>query len=201
MFSIKPLSYDYGALEPMIDEATMRAHHGKHHQAYCDKFNAALEKFPDLAVKSAEELITHLDRLPEEIRLSVRNMGGGFVNHTLFFDLLSPTGEGGKPGEELTQAINQTWGSFENFQAEFASQAAGLFGSGWTFLVKRSEGQLAIINLPNQDSPLTIGDKPLLLLDLWEHAYYLKYQNRRADYITFWWKVVNWNKVNELFGS
>jgi Fe-Mn family superoxide dismutase len=201
MFTIKPLPYDYAALEPALDEATMRVHHDKHYQTYCDKFNAALEKFPALASRSVEDLLTDLDNLPAEVKLGVRNMGGGYYNHTLFFDLLSGVGEGGKPSEALLAAIGLTWGGLEQFRTTFTSLATSLFGSGWVMLVKKVDGSLTIENFANQDTPLAAGSKPLLLLDVWEHAYYLKYQNRRADYVTAWWPLVNWRLVSERFES
>jgi superoxide dismutase, Fe-Mn family len=192
------LPYDFGALEPHIDTQTMQIHHGKHHAAYVNNLNAALEKHPNLQGKSAEELIRNLSAVPEDIRTAVRNNGGGHVNHTMFWKLMAP-GAGGPPKGAVGDAINSSFGSFDAFKEQFAKAAVGRFGSGWAWLID-SGGKLAIESTPNQDSPLMDGKKPVLGLDVWEHAYYLKYQNRRPDYITAWWNVVNWDEVNKLLG-
>lgn len=196
------LPYAYDALEPYIDARTMEIHHKKHHQAYLDKLNAAIhtsegEEFHDMAV---EELLENLDSMSESIRTVVRNNAGGHVNHTLFWELMCPEGEGGEPSEELMDVINTKFGSFEDFKKKFSEAALGRFGSGWAWLVL-NDGDLEITSTANQDSPLIQGMTPILGLDVWEHAYYLKYQNKRADYITAFWNVVNWNKVNELYES
>lgn len=196
--TLPELPYAHNALEPHIDAQTMEIHHGKHHQAYVNNLNAALEKAPELQNKSVEELIADLDSVPEEIRTAVRNNGGGHANHALFWQILSPNG-GGEPTGEIAEAINKTFGSFDKFKEEFAAAAAGRFGSGWAWLVVNKAGELAVYSTPNQDSPIMQGDTPLLGLDVWEHAYYLKYQNRRPDYIAAFWNVVNWDKVNELY--
>jgi Fe-Mn family superoxide dismutase len=190
------LPYAFEALEPHIDAQTMQIHHGKHHQAYINNLNAALEAHPDLQSKSVEDLIRDLNALPEGIRTAVRNNGGGHANHSLFWTLLAPNA-GGAPTGKAADAITGTFGSFDAFKEQFAKAATTRFGSGWAWLVS-SSGKLAIESTANQDSPLMEGKKPLLGLDVWEHAYYLKYQNRRPDYITAFWNVVNWNKVNEL---
>lgn len=192
------LPYAHDALEPHIDAQTMEIHHGKHHQAYVNNLNAALEKHPELQSKSVEELISDLNSVPESIRTAVRNNGGGHANHSLFWQILSPNG-GGEPQGELAQAINDAFGSFENFKEQFSAAAAGRFGSGWAWLVLNKESKLAVTSTPNQDSPIMDGETPLLGLDVWEHAYYLKYQNRRPEYIAAFWNVVNWDKVAELY--
>ena len=192
------LPYDFGALEPHIDTQTMQIHHGKHHAAYVNNLNAALEKHPNLQGKSAEELIRNLSAVPEDIRTVVRNNGGGHVNHTMFWKLMAP-GAGGAPKGAIADAITSSFGAFDAFKEQFAKAAVGRFGSGWAWLID-SSGKLAIESTPNQDSPLMDGKKPVLGLDVWEHAYYLKYQNRRPDYITAWWNVVNWDEVNRLLG-
>ena len=189
------LPYDYDALEPHIDEATMRIHHGKHHQAYVDNLNKALEGHEDLQSMSALELIMHLDSVPSEIRTAVRNNGGGHVNHTMFWDSMSPDG-GGAPGGRLGEAIGDAFGSFDGFKETFAGAAMTRFGSGWAWLCVNSEGDLAVTSTPNQDNPVfTDGMAPILGLDVWEHAYYLNYQNRRADYVGAFWNVVDWDQV------
>jgi Fe-Mn family superoxide dismutase len=194
---LPPLPYDFGALEPHIDTQTMQIHHGKHHAAYVNNLNAALEKHPNLQGKSAEELIRNLSAVPEDIRTAVRNNGGGHVNHTMFWKLM--VAGGGSPKGAIADAINSSFGSFDTFKEQFAKAAVGRFGSGWAWLID-SGGKLTIESTPNQDSPLMDGKKPVLGLDVWEHAYYLKYQNRRPDYITAWWNVVNWDEVNRLLG-
>lgn len=195
-YEVPPLPYDYAALEPHIDEETMRLHHDKHHQAYVDKVNAALEG-TDWANKPIEEVIRNLAQVPENIRTAVRNNGGGHLNHTLFWEWMSPNG-GGEPEGALADAINSTFGSFADFKAKFKEAGVNQFGSGWAWLVWDGSG-LAIVSTPNQDNPLSDGKTPLLGVDVWEHAYYLKYRNRRPDYIDAWWNVVNWAKVAEDF--
>jgi len=192
-FTLPPLPYDYNALEPHIDEQTMRIHHDKHHDSYVKNLNAALEGHADLARKSIEDLLAHLDAVPENIRTAVRNNGGGHANHTLFWEVMRPGGAR-EPSGALSEAINSSFGGLSQFKEQFAKAGATRFGSGWAWLVS-SKGKLAIESTPNQDSPLMEGKTPLLGLDVWEHAYYLKYQNKRPDYITAWWNVVNWDEV------
>jgi Fe-Mn family superoxide dismutase len=194
---IPQLPYPYDALEPYIDGQTMKIHHDKHHQAYLDKFNAALKGHPELQEKPAEELIRNLKDVPEQVRTAVRNHGGGYINHSFFWPLLK---KGVKPEGEILEAINRSFGSFDSFREEFANAASTLFGSGWAWLVL-DNGGLEIMQTRNQDSPLTEGKVPLLAIDVWEHAYYLKYRNRRADYIGAFFNVINWEKVNEHFLS
>ncbi|MFO7303263.1 MAG: superoxide dismutase [Acidobacteriota bacterium] len=188
------LPYDFAALEPHIDAQTMQIHHGKHHAAYVANLNAALEKYPDLQKKSAEELISDLASIPEDIRTAVRNNGGGHVNHTMFWEIMGP-GKGGAPTGQIAEAINAAFGSFDRFKDELNKAGMGRFGSGWAWLVD-ANGTLVVESTPNQDNPLMEGKKPILGVDVWEHAYYLKYQNRRADYLSAWWNVVNWDAVN-----
>jgi len=190
------LPYSFDALEPFIDEKTMEIHHGKHHQTYVDKLNKALEKYPKLQNKSVEELLKNLDLIPEDIRTAVRNHGGGHVNHSFFWLILK---KGIEPGGEILKAINKKFKGFDAFKEEFGTKATNLFGSGWCWLVLNQKGELEVITTPNQDSPISQNKVPVLGLDLWEHSYYLKYQNKRADYINAWWNVVNWKKVNENF--
>ncbi len=187
------LPYDFAALEPHIDAQTMQIHHGKHHQAYVNNLNAALEKAPALAGKSVEELVGNLSAVPEDIRTAVRNNGGGHLNHSLFWKWMAP-GAGGAPTGALADAINGAFGGFDKFKEELKKAGVGRFGSGWAWLVD-SGGKLSIESTANQDSPLMEGKKAILGVDVWEHAYYLKYQNRRPDYITAWWNVVNWAEV------
>jgi Fe-Mn family superoxide dismutase len=194
---LPPLPYAYNALEPHIDELTMQIHHDRHHATYVNNLNAALEGHPELQEKSLEELLKNLDSVPESIRTAVRNNGGGHANHTLFWEIMSPNG-GGQPTGALADAINSTFGSFENFKEQFTKAAVGRFGSGWAWLVV-DNGKLAITSTPNQDNPIMEGKTPILGLDVWEHAYYLKYQNKRPDYIAAWWNVVNWAEVNKRF--
>jgi len=195
-FQVPDLPYDYAALEPHIDEQTMRVHHDKHHQAYVDKANAALEG-TEWADKPVEEVLASLDRLPEDKRTVVRNNAGGHANHTLFWQIMAPPGDGGggAPEGALADAI----GDFESFKQQLADAAVNRFGSGWAWLVSDG-GSVAVISTPNQDSPLLEGKTPLLGVDVWEHAYYLKYQSRRIDYIHAWWNVINWADINERFG-
>ncbi|WP_342399307.1 superoxide dismutase SodA [Weizmannia sp. FSL W8-0676] len=196
-YTLPQLPYAYDALEPYIDKETMNIHHTKHHNTYVTNLNKALEGHDDLASKSVEDLISDLNAVPEEIRTAVRNNGGGHANHSLFWTLLSPNG-GGEPKGALLDAINSKFGSFENFKEQFAAAAAGRFGSGWAWLVVHN-GELEIMSTPNQDNPLSEGKKPVLGLDVWEHAYYLKYQNRRPEYISAFWNVVNWDEVEKLY--
>lgn len=199
MFTISDLPYEYGALEPYIDEKTMQIHHDKHHAAYIKNLNDALENHTDLLALPVEELIADLLQVPEEIRGKVRNHGGGHANHTLFWEIMSPKA-GGEPGGELKKAIDSTFGSFSVFQEKFTSAAMGRFGSGWAWL-SVDKGRLLIEDMPNQDSPLMEGRMPLLGIDVWEHAYYLKYQNLRGEYIKNWWHVVNWSEVEKRFNQ
>jgi superoxide dismutase, Fe-Mn family len=196
---LPPLPYAFNALEPFIDEQTMQIHHGKHHQAYVNNLNAAIEKHQDLQGKSAEALIADLDALPEDIRTVVRNNGGGHVNHTMFWQMMGPNA-GGAPTGAVAEAIDKAFGSFDAFKEQFAKAATGRFGSGWAWLIKSGNG-VEIASTPNQDSPLMEGRTPILGIDVWEHAYYLKYQNKRPDYIAAWWNVVNWAEVNRRFGG
>ncbi len=196
-YKLPELPYAYDALEPHIDKETMNIHHTKHHNTYVTNVNAALEGHADLAAKSVEELISNMDAIPEDIRTAVRNNGGGHANHSLFWEILSPNG-GGEPTGALKDAIDAKFGSFDAFKEEFAKAATTRFGSGWAWLVKDGEG-VAITSTPNQDSPLMEGKTPLLGLDVWEHAYYLNYQNRRPDYIQAFWNVVNWDEVAKRF--
>jgi superoxide dismutase, Fe-Mn family len=200
--ALPPLPYAFDALEPHIDAATMQIHHGKHHQAYVNNLNAALDKQPDLHQKGLEELLGGLNAVPEAIRAAVRNNGGGHWNHTMFWQIMGP-GAGGEPTGALANAIASSFGDFAKFKEQFAAAGTGRFGSGWAWLV-RDGSKLAITSTPNQDNPLMEGKKAsdiILGLDVWEHAYYLKYQNRRPDYITAWWNVVNWKAVSQRFGS
>ncbi len=197
-FSVPDLPYDYDALEPHIDEATMRVHHDKHHQAYVDKANGALEG-TEWADRDVEDVLQNLDDLPADKQGPVRNNGGGHYNHTLFWQMLSPDG-GGAPSGDLAAAIDSAFGSFDEFKAKFKEAGIGQFGSGWAWLVKDGDG-VAIVKTPNQDSPISDGKTPLLGCDVWEHAYYLKYQNKRPEYIDAFWNVVNWDYVAERFAA
>ncbi len=196
-YKLPELPYAYDALEPHIDKETMEIHHTKHHNTYVTNVNNALEGHADLAAKSVEELISDLNAVPEDIRTAVRNNGGGHANHSLFWTLLSPNG-GGAPTGTLAEAIDKKFGSLDKFKEEFATAAKTRFGSGWAWLVL-DNGELSIMSTPNQDNPLMEGKTPLLGLDVWEHAYYLNYQNRRPDYITAFWNVVNWDEVQKLY--
>jgi len=195
-FTLPPLPYPYDALEPHIDEATMKLHHGKHHQAYVDKLNAAIAA-SEWESKSLDEIMVSLDKVPDKIKAAVRNNGGGHYNHSLFWQWMSPTG-GGEPSGKVAEAINSKFGSFAKFKEEFEAAGMSRFGSGWVWLIQDG-GELSITTTPYQDCPVSEGKKVLLGNDLWEHAYYLKYQNRRPEYLAAWWNVVNWNKVTELF--
>lgn len=194
------LKYDYNALEPYVDGLTMTIHHTKHHQTYINNLNAALEKYPEFADKDVKELLTNLDALPQDIKQPVINNGGGHYNHSLFWNMMTPNGSG-KPSGNLEEAINKKFGSFENFKDVFAKAAATRFGSGWAWLVVNSQGELEVMSTPNQNNPISEGLIPVLGLDVWEHAYYLKYQNKRPEYVTNWWNVVNWDEVNRLYNE
>ena len=194
---VPPLPYDYAALEPHIDETTMHLHHDKHHQAYVTNLNAAIEKHPELANRPAEELLRKLDTVPEDIRAAVRNNGGGHVNHTMFWQIMKPKG-GGDPTGKIADQIKKDFGSFEDFKKQFNETTAKQFGSGWGWLIYDG-GKLKIITTANQDSPLSQGHFPVLGNDVWEHAYYLKYQNKRPDYLAAWWNTVNWDEINKRF--
>jgi Fe-Mn family superoxide dismutase len=196
-FELPPLPYDYAALEPTIDEATMKLHHDKHHQAYVTNLNGAVEKHPELGQKTPEELIMNLDSVPEDVRTVVRNNGGGHVNHTMFWQIMAPKGGGNATGTIASQ-IQADFGGFEDFKKAFNDATAKQFGSGWGWLVWKG-GKLAITTTPNQDNPLSQGLYPILGNDVWEHAYYLKYNNRRPEYLAAWWNVVNWTEVNKRF--
>ncbi|RWR15125.1 superoxide dismutase SodA [Siminovitchia fortis] len=197
-YELPQLPYAYDALEPHIDKETMNIHHTKHHNTYVTNLNKAVEG-SELANKPVEELIADLDSVPESIRTAVRNNGGGHANHSLFWKLLSPQG-GGEPSGDLKDAIESKFGSFDKFKEEFEAAGAGRFGSGWAWLIVNN-GELEITSTPNQDSPIMEGKKPILGLDVWEHAYYLKYQNRRPDYMKAFWNVVNWNEVQKLYNE
>ena len=194
---LPPLPYDAAALEPHIDATTMQIHHGKHHAAYVNNLNAALATHADLAGKSAEELIGNLSAVPDAIRTAVRNNGGGHVNHAMFWQIMGP-GKGGAPSGALGDAITSTFGSFDAFKEQFAKAGMTRFGSGWAWLVEAG-GTLAIESTANQDNPMSDGKKPIMGVDVWEHAYYLKYQNRRNDYLAAWWNVVDWDAVAKRF--
>lgn len=198
-FELPQLPYAHDALEPHIDKETMNIHHGKHHNTYVTNLNAALEGNEELLSKSVEEVISNLDAVPEAARTAVRNNGGGHANHSLFWTILSPNG-GGEPTGDLAAAINSKFGSFDNFKAEFAKAATTRFGSGWAWLAVNN-GELEVTSTPNQDSPLMEGKTPILGLDVWEHAYYLNYQNRRPDYIGAFWNVVNWEEVSKRYNA
>jgi Fe-Mn family superoxide dismutase len=199
-YTLPPLPYGFGALEPHIDARTMEIHHGKHHQAYITNANNALKDHPDLLAMPVEELIAHLDKVPESIRTVVRNNAGGHANHSLFWTIMKPGG-GGEPGGALGEAITRDLGGFASFKDAFSKAGATRFGSGWAWLVVK-DGKLAVTSTPNQDSPLMDGSGvPILGLDVWEHAYYLHYQNRRPDYIAAWWNVVNWDEVARRYAA
>jgi Fe-Mn family superoxide dismutase len=198
-FQLPPLPYAFDALEPHIDARTMEIHHGKHHATYVTNLNAALEKYPALQSKSIEALLREINSVPEEIRTAVRNNGGGHMNHTMFWEIMGPNA-GGEPTGALADAINQSFGSFAAFKEQFAKAGLGRFGSGWAWLIKQ-DGRLIIESTANQDQPIMEGKIAIMGIDVWEHAYYLKYQNRRADYIAAWWNVVNWNEVARRFAA
>lgn len=196
-FELPALPYAYDALEPVIDADTMRFHHDKHHATYVANLNKALEAHPELFERSVEFLIAHLNHLPEDIKGAVRNNGGGTYNHTLFWEMMAPEGQTAFAGP-VADKIKETFGSYEEFKKQFAAAAAGRFGSGWAWIVADGD-KLEILSTANQDNPLTEGKRPLLCLDVWEHAYYLKYQNRRVDYINEWFRIINWDFVNEQY--
>ena len=200
LLELPKLDYPYDALEPYIDARTMEIHHGKHHAGYVAKTNAALEGYPDLQEKSLEALLADLSQVPEAVRTVIRSNGGGVANHSLFWKTMAP-GAGGAPQGPLADAIEAAFGSFEEFRTSFSSAAGGVFGSGWAWLVKDANGGLKVMTTPNQDTPLSQGLTPLMTLDVWEHAYYLKYQNRRPEYIQAWWNVVNWSEVSRRYES
>lgn len=196
-YTLPDLPYAYDALEPYFDEETMHLHHDKHHNTYVTNLNAAIEKHPELGEKTVEDLVAELDQVPEDIYTAVRNNGGGHVNHAFFWKSLSPNG-GGEPTGALKEAIDKEFGSFDAFKDEFKTAATGRFGSGWAWLVL-DNGKLKITSTPNQDSPLTDGQTPVIGLDVWEHAYYLKYKNVRPDYIAAFWHIVNWDQANRNY--
>lgn len=198
-YTLPDLPYAYDALEPYIDEETMHLHHDKHHNTYVTNLNAAIEKHPELGEKSVEDLLKDFSSVPEDIQTAVRNNGGGHANHTFFWEILGPNA-GGEPTGAIKDAIEETFGSFDDFKEEFKTAATGRFGSGWAWLVVK-DGKLAVTSTANQDSSLMDGQTPVLGLDVWEHAYYLKYKNVRPDYINAFWSVVNWDKVNEYFAQ
>ncbi|HUZ93110.1 MAG TPA: superoxide dismutase [Candidatus Paceibacterota bacterium] len=200
-FELPRLPYRYDALEPYIDAATMELHYTKHHQTYVNKLNEAVAKHPELAAKSVEELLKDLEAVPADIRVAVRNHGGGHFNHSLFWKVMAPLsgGGGGGPKTLVSRAIAKSFGDFKKFQDEFSKAAAGVFGSGWVWLAVDENKNLQIVSTPNQDSPISQGLEPILGLDVWEHAYYLLYQNRRPDYIVAWWSIVNWDEVGKNY--
>ena len=199
-FELPPLPYPPDALEPHIDRQTMEIHHGRHHQTYVNNLNGAIEKHPELGDKSVEDLLGDLNSVPEDIRTVVRNNGGGHANHSFFWQIMGPDG-GGEPSGRLADAIKSSFGDFATFKDTLSKAAIGQFGSGWGWLVKDSGGKLSIVARPNQDSPLMEGMTPILGVDVWEHAYYLKYQNKRPDYVAAWWNTINWQAVAERFGG
>ncbi len=196
-FEVLPLPYDYAALEPTIDEATMKLHHDKHHQAYVTNLNGAVEKHADLGKKTPEELVKNLEAVPEDVRTVVRNNAGGDVNHTMFWQIMKPGG-GGDPIGAIAEQISEDFGTFDELKKKFNEAGAKQFGSGWAWLVWKG-GKLEVMSTPNQDSPLSQGLYPILGNDVWEHAYYLKYNNRRPEYLAAWWNVVNWEEINKRF--
>ena len=198
-FTLPPLPYDFAALEPHIDAKTMEIHHGKHHQTYVNNLNAAIEKTPELAKKSLDDLLRNVSSLPEAVRTPIRNNGGGHWNHSMFWQIMAAKA-GGEPGGKLGQAITSTFGDFAKFREQFSAAGVGRFGSGWAWLINTG-GKLSITSTPNQDNPLMEGQKAIMGLDVWEHAYYLKYQNRRPDYIQAWWNVVNWKEIENRFSQ
>ncbi len=193
---VPPLPYDYAALEPYIDAQTMTLHHDKHHAAYVTNLNNALQKYPDLQSKNAEELLRGIKSVPEDIRTAVRNNGGGHVNHTMFWQIMKPKG-GGPPTGKIADEIKNTFGNFGDFQKLFNETGTKQFGSGWVWLVRNTAGKLQVLSTPNQDNPMMDGHFPIMGNDVWEHAYYLKYQNRRPEYLAAWWNVVNWEEINK----
>lgn len=200
VFSVPPLPYDYAALEPHIDAQTMRLHHDKHHAAYVGNLNAAVAKYPNLQKMSAEDLLRNLSSVPDDVRTAVRNNAGGHVNHSMFWQIMQPKG-GGEPAGDIGAAIKKGFGDFATLKTKFNEAGAKRFGSGWVWLLSDKSGKLSIISTPNQDSPLLDGNYPVLGNDVWEHAYYLKYQNRRADYLAAWWNTINWDEINKRFAQ
>jgi Fe-Mn family superoxide dismutase len=198
-YEVPALTYDYAALEPHIDEATMKLHHDKHHQAYVTNLNAAVEKHPELAKHTPEDLLRSLDTLPEDVKGAIRNNGGGHVNHSMFWSIMKPSG-GGEPTGKIAEKIKQDFGSFEDFKKQFNETTAKQFGSGWGWLVLDG-GKLKIVTTANQDNPISHGKYPILGNDVWEHAYSLKYQNKRPDYLAAWWGTVNWDEINKRFDT
>jgi Fe-Mn family superoxide dismutase len=198
-YQLPDLPYDYSALEPHIDARTMEIHHTKHHKTYVDKLNAAIEGHSDLEYDNVDDLLKNFDKVPEDIKGAVRNHGGGHSNHSLFWTIMGPDG-GGEPSGNVASAIDESFGSFKEFRDKFNAAATNHFGSGWAWLVSDG-GKLDVISLPNQDSPLITGKTPILGLDVWEHAYYLKYQNKRPDYIEAWWNTINWSGVGQRLGG
>jgi Fe-Mn family superoxide dismutase len=198
-FTLPPLPYDFAALEPHIDAKTMEIHHGKHHQTYVNNLNAAIEKAPELASKSLDDLMRNASKLPEAVRTAIRNNGGGHWNHSMFWQIMAPK-SGGEPSGNLGTAIKSAFGDFAKFREQFSAAGVGRFGSGWAWLINTG-GKLSITSTPNQDNPLMEGQKAIMGLDVWEHAYYLKYQNKRPDYISAWWNVVNWKEVEKRFAA
>jgi Fe-Mn family superoxide dismutase len=194
--ALPDLPYPFDALEPHIDGQTMELHHGKHHSTYVNNLNAALEKYPELKARTLEELLRELDEIPEAVRTTIRNNGGGHANHSLFWRIMSPKG-GGTPSGAIADALASSFGSFAAFKEQFSKAALNRFGSGWAWVVEQPDGRLMIESTANQDTPLMKGTPPLFGLDVWEHAYYLRYQNRRADYISAWWNVVDWVAINK----
>lgn len=198
VFQITPLPYEYDALEPYIDQETMQFHHDKHYAGYIKNLNGAIAKHPELKDKSAEDLLLNLKTLPEDIRTTVKNNGGGYLNHKMFWEIMTPNG-GGEPQGKIAGAIQESFGSFDDFKDKFNRAGLGRFGSGWAWLVLDKDGNLKLTSTPNQDSPFLVGDYPVMGNDVWEHAYYLKYQNRRGDYLNAWWNVVNWPEINQRY--
>ena len=196
--SVPPLPYDYSALEPHIDAQTMTLHHDKHHAAYVNNLNAAIEKHPQLGSKSVEDLLRDINSVPEDVRTTVRNNGGGHMNHTMFWQIMKPKG-GGPPTGRVGDEIKKVFGSFEEFQKQFNDVGTKRFGSGWVWLVRSKAGKLEVISTANQDNPIMDGHHAIMGNDVWEHAYYLKYQNRRPEYLAAWWNVVNWDEINKRF--
>ena len=196
--SLPPLPYDYAALEPYIDAQTMTLHHDKHHAAYVNNLNAAVEKHPQLANKSVEDLLRDINSVPDDVRTAVRNNGGGHMNHTMFWQIMKPKG-GGPPTGRIADEIKKSFGSFEEFQKQFNDAGTKRFGSGWVWLIRSKAGKLEITSTANQDNPIMDGHHAIMGNDVWEHAYYLKYQNRRPEYLTAWWNVVNWDEINKRF--
>ena len=209
LYTLPELPYAYNALEPFIDEETMRLHHDKHHATYVNNLNVALEKYPELFEKTPEDLLTNLNQIPEDIRIAVKNNGGGHVNHSMFWQIMGPlsgpkprsAGWSPEPTGKLLEEITKAFGSFEEFQTKFNDAGTKRFGSGWVWLVKTKDGKLDIVSTANQDNPMSEGQKPIMGNDVWEHAYYLKYKNMRADYLKAWWNVANWQEVEKRFNE